>query len=58
MAKFLSKSKYLAGLTCSRKLWLKLWRPELQAQPQGMTALIMEQGSRFGASVVCRCGVD
>jgi hypothetical protein len=48
MAKFLSKSKYMAGLTCSRKLWLLLWRPELQAQPSGMTALIMEQGSLFG----------
>ncbi|NNE64655.1 MAG: DUF2779 domain-containing protein, partial [Gammaproteobacteria bacterium] len=48
MAKYLSKSKYMAGLTCLRRLWLKLWRPELQAQPQGMTALIMQQGSRFG----------
>ena len=38
----------MAGLTCSRKLWLKLWRPELQAQPQGMTAFIMQQGSLFG----------
>lgn len=51
MAKYLSKSSYLAGLACTRKLWLKLWRPELQAQPQGMTALIMEQGSRFGELV-------
>jgi hypothetical protein len=48
MPKYLSKSKYMAGLTCSRKLWLQLWRPELQAQPGGMTALIMEQGSLFG----------
>jgi len=38
----------MAGLTCSRKLWLQLWRPELQAQPGGMTALIMAQGSLFG----------
>ncbi|MFA9418765.1 MAG: DUF2779 domain-containing protein [Gammaproteobacteria bacterium] len=48
MAKFLSKSKYMAGLTCPRKLWLQLWRPELQAEPGGMTALIMAQGSLFG----------
>lgn len=48
MMKYLSKSKYMAGLNCSRKLWLKIWQPELQAQPEGMTALIMEQGSRFG----------
>jgi len=48
MPKHLSKSKYMAGLTCPRKLWLQLWRPELQAQPAGMTALIMEQGTLFG----------
>ena len=48
MTKYLSKSKYRAGLTCSRKLWLLLWRPELQAQPSGMAPLIMEQGSLFG----------
>ncbi len=48
MPKYLSKSKYRAGLTCSRKLWLLLWRPELQVQPSGMTPLIMEQGSLFG----------
>ena len=48
MAKYLSKSKYMVGLTCPRKLWLQLWRPELQAEPAGMTALIMEQGTLFG----------
>ena len=48
MPKYLSKSKYMAGLTCLRKLWLQIWRPELQAQPGGMSALIMEQGSLFG----------
>ena len=48
MPKYLSKSRYMAGLTCSRKLWLQLWRPGLQAEPGGMTALIMEQGSLFG----------
>jgi hypothetical protein len=48
MSQYLSKSKYRAGLTCSRKLWLLLWRPELQSQPSGMTPLIMEQGSLFG----------
>ena len=48
MAKYLSKSKYRAGLICSRKLWLLLWQPELQSQPSGMAPLIMEQGSLFG----------
>ena len=48
MSKHLSKSKYIAGLTCPRKLWLQLWRSELQAEPGGMTALIMEQGTLFG----------
>jgi hypothetical protein len=38
----------MAGLTCVRKLWLQLWRPDLQAVPGGMTALIMAQGSLFG----------
>jgi len=38
----------MAGLSCHRKLWLQLWRPELQAEPGGMTALIMAQGSLFG----------
>jgi hypothetical protein len=48
MPEYISKSKYRTGLTCPRKLWLLLWRPELQAQPSGMTQLIMEQGSLFG----------
>ena len=48
MTKYLSKSKYMAGLICRRKLWSQLWRPELQAEPDGMTALIMAQGSLFG----------
>ena len=48
MTKYLSKSKYMAGLICRRKLWLQLWRPELQSEPDGMTALIMAQGSLFG----------
>jgi len=38
----------MAGLICRRKLWLQLWRPELQAEPDGIIALFMAQGSLFG----------
>lgn len=48
MPKHLSKSKYLAAQSCPRKLWLQLWRPEIQPEPTGMNKLIMEQGSLFG----------
>lgn len=48
MTKNLSKSNYMAGLDCPRRLWLNLWHPQLKTAPVGMTKLIMEQGRDFG----------
>lgn len=38
----------MAGLTCDRKLWQLLWDRNSAAPPDGMSALIMMMGSRFG----------
>ena len=48
MIKNLSKSNYMAGIDCSRRLWLNLWRKELKPAPAGMSKLIMGQGRDFG----------
>ena len=46
--KHLSKSSFLAGLDCPRKLWQLLWDRDSAAPYGGMSQLIMEMGTRFG----------
>lgn len=46
--KYLSKSSYMAGLDCPRKLWQLLWDRDSAAPNDGMAQLIMEYGNRFG----------
>ncbi len=47
-AKYLSKSSYMAGLECPRKLWQLLWDRGSAAPATGMSPLNMEFGIRFG----------
>lgn len=46
--KNLSKSSFMAGLDCPRKLWQLLWDRGSAAPFGGMSQLIMEMGTRFG----------
>jgi Domain of unknown function(DUF2779) len=46
--KYLSKSSFMAGLDCPRKLWQLLWDRDSAAPFNGMSQLIMEMGTRFG----------
>ena len=46
--KLLSKSSFMAGLDCPRKLWQRLWDRSSAAPFGGMSQLIMEMGTRFG----------
>ena len=46
--KYISKSSYMAGLDCPRKLWNLLWDRDSAAPLDGMTQLIFEFGKRFG----------
>jgi len=46
--KTLSKSSFMAGLDCPRKLWQLLWDRGSAAPFGGMSQLIMEMGTRFG----------
>ena len=46
--KSLSKSSFMAGFDCPRKLWQKLWDRGSAAPFSGMSQLIMEMGTRFG----------
>jgi len=46
--KYLSKSSFMAGLDCPRKLWQLLWDRDSAAPFDGMSQLIMEMGTRFG----------
>lgn len=48
MMKYISKSSYIAGLDCHRKLWNLLWDRKSAAPFDGMTELIFEFGRRFG----------
>ena len=46
--KIISKSSYMAGLDCPRKLWQRLHDRASAAPFDGMTRLRMEFGTRFG----------
>jgi hypothetical protein len=44
----LSKSKYLAGLQCEKRLWLGCHQPELGAEPGAATRAVIEMGNEVG----------
>ena len=46
--KYISKSSFMAGLDCPRKLWQLLWDRSSAAPFGGMSQLLMEMGTRFG----------
>lgn len=44
----LSKSKFIAGCQCLKRLYLQVHEPELAADPDGATEAIIEQGHEVG----------
>jgi predicted RecB family nuclease len=44
----LSKSRFVAGCQCLKRLYLQVHQPELTAQPDGAGEAIMEQGREVG----------
>jgi hypothetical protein len=49
-ARALSKSKYLAGCQCPRRVWLACRAPELGAEPDAAKQAIFEMGHEVGRS--------
>ena len=48
MAYRLSKSKYLSGLQCHKRLWLEIHKPELAPPPPPGQQRIFDQGTQVG----------
>jgi len=44
----LSKSKYMAGLQCEKRLWYEVHRPELKPEPPAFQQRIFDQGTLVG----------
>jgi|TARA_B100002003_G_scaffold214517_1_gene212809 hypothetical protein len=44
----LSKSKYIAGLQCHKRLWLEIHKPELASPPPPGQQRIFDQGTKVG----------
>src|ERR1039458_10058430 len=44
----ISKSKFVAGRQCLKRLYWQVHEPELAAQPDAATEVIMEQGHQVG----------
>lgn len=44
----LSKSKYMAGLQCPRRLWLACHEPDLGAPPSENLVAVLDQGAEIG----------
>ncbi len=44
----ISKSKFVAGVQCLKRLYLQVHQPELAAEPGGATEAIMQQGHNVG----------
>jgi Domain of unknown function(DUF2779) len=44
----LSKSKYIAGLQCPRRLWLATHEPDLGAPPSESLVAVLDQGAEIG----------
>jgi len=51
--KYISKSSYMAGLDCHRKLWQLLWDRNNAGPRSGIDQLRMEFGIRFGEVAHC-----
>ncbi|MFN3680677.1 MAG: DUF2779 domain-containing protein [Nitrospira sp.] len=49
----MSKSKYLAGLQCSKRLYLEVHHPELATPPDLATQLVLKQGTEVGRHARC-----
>ncbi len=45
----LSKSKYMAGLQCPKRLYLEIHHPELAAEADAATQAVFDMGARVGA---------
>ena len=48
MSMRISKSKFVAGCQCPKRLWLQVREPELAAEPDAATEAIIEQGQKVG----------
>jgi len=44
----LSKSRFVAGVQCLKRLYLQVYRPDLAAEPDEGAVAIMEQGQLVG----------
>src|ERR1700756_2048667 len=44
----LSKSRFVAGVQCLKRLYLQVYQPELGAQPDATSQAIIEQGHKVG----------
>jgi predicted RecB family nuclease len=45
----LSKSRYLSGLQCLKRLWLEIHQPDLATEPDEAAQAILEMGATVGA---------
>jgi hypothetical protein len=44
----ISKSKFMAGVQCPKRLYLLVHEPQLAAQPEGANEAVIEQGREIG----------
>jgi hypothetical protein len=44
----LSKSKFIAGLQCLKRLYLEVHQPELASEPDEQSKAVFEQGHEVG----------
>lgn len=44
----LSKSKFLSGLQCQKRLYLEIYRPDLATEPDEATQAILDMGTEIG----------
>ena len=68
MSTRISKSKFVAGCQCPKRLYLQVHQPELAAEPDAASAAVMEQGRQVGllarqlfpggVEVDCASGLD
>ena len=50
MERLLSKSKYLSGLQCRKKLWLSIYQPQKAKQAGHFTEMVLQRGTDIGKS--------